>query len=130
MARSGALSFRFYDYGMMVAQWSAICSRPLTPVEKSSQCLIILRDVVGRLALNSSRSRNPTLRFYAYMITLRADLRPGPGSSDELGKCAIVPAFNLVNEWLMSHTIAQPSLTSFCSDPRPAAEPRGPTAPL
>jgi hypothetical protein len=92
---------------MMVAHWSDICSRPLTPVEKSSQCLAILREVVSRLALNSLRSRNPTLRFYAYMTMLKAYLRPGPGSSDELGKCAILPAFNLVNEWLMSHTIGK-----------------------
>jgi hypothetical protein len=46
-----------------VAQWKDICSRPLSPAEKTSHCLAILRDVLGRLAVTAWRTRNPPFYF-------------------------------------------------------------------
>lgn len=96
-----------YNYQMIVAQWRDICSRPLSPAEKTSHCLAILRDVLGRLAVNAWRTRNPPFYFYLYMVMLHRDVKPRMGVHDELGRCALLPAFILLDEWLKAHCVAK-----------------------
>jgi hypothetical protein len=97
------------DYFRMVAEWKEICSSDLSASEKSDGCLKIFSSLIGHLALLSARVPNPTLRFYAYMLMLWSYVAPGPGSDDELGQIAIIPAARLVDSWLRANAVEKRS---------------------
>lgn len=93
------------DYNRLVDQWRDIVDRSISKEAKQAECMTALRDFVDSIALSRLRASNRPLRFYADMLVLREDLRL-MRLNGELGECAILPAYRLVNDWLTEHSVA------------------------
>jgi hypothetical protein len=91
----------------MVMQWHQVCGRPISESQKAAACSEIFQSFIGRLALIASRTPNPAERFYAYMWSLAALVKPDIGSGDHLGQMAIHPSHNLLQEWLASNNVSR-----------------------
>lgn len=90
-------------YWSLVEKWREIVAQPLTLEEKKTACMSLLQDHINRTAWSRRRGPNRPLKFYADMHVLFRLLSPGPGSHDEFGQLALMPAAWFVKSWLQEH---------------------------
>jgi RimJ/RimL family protein N-acetyltransferase len=92
-----------YCYWRMCDQWRAIVTQPLADESKTEECLTELRRLMARRAVFRFGQANPSLRFYADMIVLN-DCLKFRSASDDFGKLALLPANELVRDWVRKHS--------------------------
>lgn len=89
-------------YWRMNVAWRAIFALPLSAEERQALCLEVLRAYIGRMALLSAKSPNPSLRFFLAMLQLRNDLFPFV-ARDGYGQLVIMPLYRVVERWVAAN---------------------------
>jgi hypothetical protein len=92
-----------YYYSQLLEQWWIIFQQPLSDADKHQACLDLLRAYLHRKAISHIRHPDPGMRFYADMVVLRADLT-SRFATDGFAKLVILPLYNLVDDWVRTHT--------------------------